>query len=167
VPSELYRHVDGPAPAFSVAVNGKPWAARLDGGYAVVDRSFAKGDVVTLELPMPVRRVAADERVTEDRGKVALERGPLVYGVEAVDNGGSALELTVPDDARFEVDERPELLGGVRVLRAAVRDARGVSRTVTAIPYYAWSHRGPGEMAVWLKRAPAGQPGAAPRPSGR
>jgi DUF1680 family protein len=111
------------------------------------------GDTVVLDLPMPVRRVSADDRLAEDRGKVALERGPLVYCAEGADNGGSVLDLVVPDGAAFEVGKEPALLGGLTVLRADVRSRDGRRRRLTAIPYYAWSHRGPGEMAVWLPRA--------------
>jgi DUF1680 family protein len=107
---------------------------------------------VTLMLPMPVRRVVADARVADARGKIALERGPLVYAAEWVDNDGSVLSLVVPDGAAFEEEHRPDLLGGVTVLRTAATDAAGRPRRLTAIPYYAWSHRGPGEMAVWLER---------------
>jgi len=112
--------------------------------------------VVTLQLPMPVRRVLADERVAQDAGKLALERGPLVYCAEAADHAGSVLDLVVPDDARLSVERRPELLGGIAVLRGTVRDVGGRPRELIAIPYYAWSHRGPGEMAVWLRRRPTG-----------
>jgi hypothetical protein len=121
-------------------------------GYAVIARTWSPGDVIALDLPMPVRRVLADDRVADDRGKVALERGPLVYCAEAADNGGSALDISVPDGAGFTVERRPDLLGGVSVLRAAASTRDGRPRQLTAIPYYAWSNRGPGEMAVWFAR---------------
>lgn len=153
VPSDLYRYADADAtPAFAIQVNGRPAAARLDGGYAVVDRTFAPGDVVVLELPMPVRRVLADERVADDRGKVALERGPIVYCAESADHAGSVLDLVLPDAARLTVERRPDLLGGLAVVRGTARGPKGEARELVAIPYYAWSHRGPGEMAVWLRR---------------
>ena len=124
-------------------------------------RTWTAGDLVTFDLPMTVRRVVADERVADDRGKVALERGPLVYCVEGVDNGGSVLDMVVPDGASFRVEDRPGLLHGVTVLRAAVSDGQGRPRSLLAVPYYAWSHRGPGEMAVWLTRGAATAPSAA------
>ena len=160
VPSGLYRYVGESGASHStqvsIQVNGKQVNARMDGGYAVVARTFSPADVVTLQLPMPVRRVLADERVAEDTGKVALERGPLVYCAEGVDHAGSVLDLVVPDDASIAAHPRPDLLGGVTVLRGTVRDAQGTPRELLAIPYYAWSHRGPGEMAVWLKRRSSG-----------
>jgi DUF1680 family protein len=155
VPSGLYRYAADARTPHSIRVNGKPAGERLDGGYAVLARSFSPGDVVTLELPMPARRVLADERVKDAAGRVALERGPLVYCTEAADHAGSVLDLVVPDDARLAAERRPDLLGGLSVLRATVRDLEGRPRELVAIPYYAWSHRGPGEMAVWLRRQPA------------
>jgi DUF1680 family protein len=138
----------------------------LTDGYAVLQRVWSKGDVVTLDLPMPVRRVVADERVADDRGKIALERGPLVYCVEGVDHDGFVLDLTVPDDSRFTIERRQDLLGGVTVLRANVLDRTGRRRRLMAIPYYAWSNRGAGEMAVWLTRA-KGAGGSIPSKSPR
>ena len=156
VPSALYRYAGDSSAAHSIRVNGRPAAERMDGGYAVLARSFSPGDAVTLELPMPVRRVLADERVADDAGKVALERGPLVYCAEGADHAGSVLDLVVPDDARLTGERRPDLLGGLAVLRGTVLNVEGRPRELLAIPYYAWSHRGPGEMAVWLRRRPAG-----------
>jgi hypothetical protein len=153
VPSGLYRYADGAEAAFSLRVNRRSVEVPLAQGYAVLKRTWSPGDVVALDLPMPVRRVVADERVAEDRGKVALERGPLVYCVEAVDHGGSALDLVVPDHARFEAEWRPDLLGGVTVLSAEATDRQRRPRRLLAVPYHAWSNRGPGEMAVWLTRS--------------
>ena len=101
---------------------------------------------------MPVRRVAADERVSDDRGKVALERGPLVYRAEGIDNDNSVLDVRIPDDAGFQYEERRDLLGGVTLLRGTVSSEKGRERRLTAAPCYAWSNRGGGEMAVWLTR---------------
>jgi hypothetical protein len=112
---------------------------------------------------MPVRRVYARSDVIDDRGCVALERGPLVYCAEWPDNGGRALSMVVPDDAALESEFRSDLLGGVQVIRGDVRaiteDSRGTAVPTTphemvAIPYYAWANRGMGEMAVWMAREP-------------
>ena len=88
------------------------------------------GDVVELDLPMPVRRVLAHENVVDDRGRVAIERGPIVYCVEGADHGGRVLNLVLPDDAQLTPEHRADLLGGVTVLvakpwrRTAARTAR-------------------------------------------
>jgi hypothetical protein len=124
---------------------GNRLALSLKQGSAQIRRTWQPGDVVELALPMPVRRVVSHPTVPANQGRVALQRGPLVYCVEGVDNGGRVSHLTLPDGARLRVEARPDLLNGVTVIQA---DERGL----VAIPYYAWSHRGEGEMAVWLAR---------------
>ena len=143
VPSDLYRHLDASDEAPSLRVNGAPADLELDRGFAVVRRDWRPGDAVELDLPMPVRRVVSHEGVEGNRDRVAVERGPLVYCAEGVDNGGKALELTLRDDAALTAEHDAGLLGGVTTIRGD---------GITLIPYYAWSHRGAGEMNVWLKR---------------
>jgi DUF1680 family protein len=160
VPSDLYHYVDPAPTAHKLAINGRSINPPIDNGFATLRRKWNAGDVVTLDLPMPIRRVVADSRVQADVGRVALERGPLVYCVEAVDHDGHALALVLPDDAELRPERREDLLGGVTVLRGAAllaaRDAGGgpVTRPteLTAVPYYAWSHRGLGAMTVWIAR---------------
>ncbi len=153
VPSELYRYLDGAPSAPILAVNGEPVPIALTRGYAVVRRTWRPGDVLTLVLPMLPRRVVADDRVEDDRGRVALERGPLVYCAEGADNGGSVLDLVLPDGAVIQPKARPDLFSGITVLETTARTRDGKTKPIVAIPYYAWSHRGPGEMAVWLRRS--------------
>ncbi|MDE0098171.1 MAG: glycoside hydrolase family 127 protein [Truepera sp.] len=144
VPSDLYRYLDRSDEPVTLRVNGDAVAVELNQGFAVVRRNWRSGDTVVLDLPLPVRRVMSHESIEDNRGRVAVERGPLVYCAEGIDNGGSALDLTLPDDAPL-ADERDEgLLGGMTKI---------CSGGVTLIPYYAWSHRGAGEMNVWLARA--------------
>jgi DUF1680 family protein len=102
-------------------------------------------DYVTVEMPMPVRRVLANDAVGEDKGKAAIQRGPILYALEAVDNGGSLKDVTIPLDTKLTSTFRPDLLGGVQVVTGKVGD-----RTITAVPYYAWNNRGKGDMAVWV-----------------
>ncbi len=153
LPTGLYRYADPAPAAFSLMVNGKPVPARLENGYAVIDRTWAKGDVIGLNVPMAVRRVVADAHVTADSGQVALEYGPVVYCAEAVDNQNQVASLVLPDRVPLHITYRPDLLNGVNVITATV-PAAGTSRTMTAIPYYAWSNRGVGAMSVWLPRTP-------------
>jgi DUF1680 family protein len=99
---------------------------------------------------MPVRRVKSHPNVVENTGKVALERGPLVYCVEGIDHEGKALDLVLPEESEVFVEFVPDLLDGLVVIKGkALRN--GKTRELTAIPYYAWSHRGVGEMTVWLR----------------
>src|SRR6185436_16424886 len=116
-------------------------------GFARVTRQWRSGDVVHLYFPMPVQRVLAHERVTENRGRAALQRGPLVYAIEAVDNGGAADALRVPLERTLSHAFRPDLLGGVEVITG-----EALTRPLLAIPYYAWANRGRGEMVVWLRQ---------------
>jgi len=149
VPSDLYSYADTSDAAPTVRLNGRDVAVELRDGFAVIDRTWQPGDTVELELPMPVRRVAAHENVANNAGRLAIQRGPLVYAVEAVDNGGSALDIRLPADAELVPAHEPEMLGGVTVLRGeAFRD--GESFDLLAVPYFAWANRGAGEMAVWL-----------------
>ncbi len=152
VPSDLYTYLDAAPAPVSVKVNGQEAAGQEQDGYFRIDRTWQQGDVVELSLGMPVRRVIAHELVEDNRGRVALERGPVVYAAEAIDNGGSVLDLLLPDDATLTTQERPELLGGVVTIEGTVRDTQGRQRAFAAIPYYAWSHRQPGEMEVWFPR---------------
>lgn len=148
VPSDLYRYIDEYKAPATIAVNGAPLDYRLERGFAVLSRRWQPGDTVQLHLPMPVRRVVAHLNLADCAGHVALERGPLVYCAEWVDNSGALDEHVVPDDARFEPVWRDDILAGLIALRA---DLDG--RTLTLIPYHLWAHRGVGEMAVWLPRA--------------
>jgi DUF1680 family protein len=161
VPSDLYRYAEAGTETFTLAVNGQPVKPEIVQGFAVLRRTWKAGDAVELRLPMPVRRVLSHEKVAADAGRVALERGPVVYCAEAVDNGGRAFNLVLPDDAKLEARERPDLLGGVTVVtgRALALQPTADGRSVVtreqdflAVPYHVWAHRGDGEMAVWLPR---------------
>jgi DUF1680 family protein len=116
-----------------------------------VTRTWKKGDTVELILPMAIRRVAASAKVAEDRGKVALERGPLVYCLEGIDPNGDVLARELSDSASLCTHWRPDLLGGVMVVQGEMLLGKK-ERDFMAIPYYAWANRGQCRMAVWLKR---------------
>ena len=172
MPGELYRFADADPEQPTLRVDGRELPLDLERGYARIERTWRTGDVVELDLPMPVRRVLAHAAVENDRGRVALQRGPLVYCAEWPDNGGGALNIVVPDHASFESEFRPDVLDGVQVIRGDVEaiqeDSRGESaptapHRLTAIPYFAWANRGMGEMAVWMAREP-GKAWLPPRP---
>jgi DUF1680 family protein len=153
VASDLYRFADsgGEPPVISVrGRNAEPERVPLDvrDGYVRIRRNWKRGDTIHLTLPMPARRIVAHAGVKDDEGRMAIQRGPLVYAVEAIDNGGHALDLVVPRDAALRSRFRPDLLNGVEVI-----SGEG-SRPFVAIPYYAWNNRGQGEMAVWIKEKP-------------
>lgn len=151
VPGDLYRNLDLSEEEPSLAVNGKSVPVEMVKGYALLHRTWKKGDVVLLDLPMPVRRVQSHPNVVENIGKVAIERGPLVYCLEGIDHRGKALDLALPEDAEVYVEFEPEFLGGLVTVRGTVLE-NGNTLEMKAIPYYAWSHRGAGEMVVWINR---------------
>jgi DUF1680 family protein len=149
VPGDLYRYSETLEEIPTLAVNGKSLPLDLSKGYARIHRKWQNGDVVLLDLPMPVRRVQSHPNVVENTEKVALERGPLVYCVEGIDHGGKALDLVMPEDPELYVEFVPDLLNGFVVIKGKVL-RNGKSLEMTAIPYYTWSHRGVGEMSVWI-----------------
>ncbi|WP_027146463.1 glycoside hydrolase family 127 protein [Mesorhizobium sp. WSM3626] len=135
-------------------------------GYAAIRRDWTKGDRVRLDLEMPIERLYANPEVRQDAGRVALSRGPLIYCVEATDNDTSLHRLTLPRTAGIEAHDEPDLLGGVVTLSATAQADAGdgwrdglyrseppakVEMRLTAIPYFAWDNREPGEMLVWLR----------------
>ena len=158
--SELYHFADTSDKSHRLSLNGKELPSDVVNGYASVDRVWRQGDTLTLELPMPVRRVVARDKVEADRGRVALMRGPIVYCVEWPDvEGVKVSNLAIADDAPLTTDFRKDLLGGVQVIAGmAQQDSQpgNAAKTpvqFTAIPYYAWAHRGKGEMEVWITRS--------------
>lgn len=169
VPSDLYRFADAPAPTPSLAVNGAAIGLTIEKGYATIDRTWRPGDVVTLDLPMPARRIVAHPSVDADRGRVAVQRGPIVFAAEWPDNDGHVRNVVLSDDAPLTTAFRADLLRGTQVVTtratALALDARGTvtrqSRDITLIPYAYWANRGPGPMAVWLATDDAA---ARPRP---
>jgi DUF1680 family protein len=145
----------------SLTVNGEKVKAKTDKGYARLTRTWKNGDVIRLSLPMPVERVYADPRVKADVGRVAIRRGPVVYCLEGVDNGGRVRNLCLPKAAKLTASFDKDLLGGVTVVRG---EALAVSRpkdeletkpvAFRAVPYFAWDNRKAGPMIVWLAEEP-------------
>jgi DUF1680 family protein len=137
-------------------VNGRPVELRnvLANGFARVHREWRSGDMIELDLPMPVRRVIAHPDVKDCARKVALQRGPIVYCFEGADHGDRVLDLAMSADAVFAPRRRDDLLGGTTVLEGELIRA-GERIRATAIPYHLWSNRGAGEMTVWLNTVPA------------
>jgi DUF1680 family protein len=152
LPGDLYAYspVDKQASdgAVVLQLNGTDVQIKSHKGYVGITRSWKKGDVVTLNLPMPIRRVVSHPKVTENTGLVALQRGPIVFCAEFGDNDGPLKDIQLHDDVKFTARHQGDLLGGVTVIESRLRSGK----KLTAIPYYARSHRGAGEMRVWLPR---------------
>lgn len=161
VPSDLYSFVDGKKAGYSVKVNGKEVKSAIDKGYFTIDRRWKKGDVVEVAFDMQPRVIKANDKVEADRGRISVERGPLVYCAEAVDNNVDIQSVLLPKNPTFEVVNRPDLLGGIKQIKTNVQtlsyDKEGLlhtgNTTLTLVPYYAWNHRGIGKMDVWLPQA--------------
>ncbi|MGF7215781.1 hypothetical protein GGR92_001921 [Spirosoma lacussanchae] len=131
----------------TVRVNGRTTTARTSQGYLSLNRTWKKGDVVSLTLDMPVEVIEADPRVQANVGKRAIRRGPLVYCAEAADNPAdtSLTSATLSADTKFVAQRQPSLLGGITTIRAT-----SPTGSFTLIPYYAWDNREPGPMKVWF-----------------
>lgn len=149
VPSDLYTFLDLSPGSPSISVNGEPIDIHLENGYAVLSRRWRSGDQINLHLPIPVRRVLAHHAVEANRGRVALQRGPLVYCLEGADNHEKIREIKLPDDMPLHTEYMPDLLNGIIAIKSASADA---TQQIIAVPYYAWSNRGGGEMIVWVLR---------------
>lgn len=155
ISSDLYRFTDVKAPAFSLTLNGKPVKYTMQNGYAVITRTWLPKDEVKLNLPMEVKHIMANQNLKDDKGKVALQRGPVVYCAEWADNDGDVSNIKLAPKAVLTPSYKPNLLNGVMVLNgtALKKDTAGAafkSSKVTFIPYYAWANRGKGEMMVWF-----------------
>lgn len=139
-------------------VNGEEVKSDLQKGYLTIDRKWKKGDKVEVHFDMNVRTVRANGKVEADRGRVSIERGPIVYCAEWPDNDFDVLSVLMNRTPKFEVVEKPDLLYGINQIKTQAQtleydeSGRLVAKdhTLTMIPYYAWAHRGAGNMAVWL-----------------
>ncbi len=155
VPTDLYSFTEKAKSPYSISVNGKKVSALQGDGYATLKRVWKAGDRVELTLPMDVRRVAAHDSVVDDRGKLAIERGPVMFCLEGVDqNDSTVFNKILARDAKFNENYEPNLLGGVMTLYAQASEIQPNGSIkdveVKAIPYATWCNRGPSEMAVWI-----------------
>ncbi len=148
VPSDLYTFIDTISNPVGITVNGVSEEVNVEQGYALLRRIWKSGDVVILNMPMPVRIIRSHEAIEGNLGRIAFQRGPLVYCAEEADNG-SVLTLKITEIENWRSDFVPDLLGGVSVIQG-IGERDGFTIPVTLIPYYAWANRDGGEMAVWL-----------------
>ena len=166
---EVRLRIPGWCEGATCEVNGASVdATAANDGYLHIRREWRRSDVVSLHLPMPVRRIEANPAVEADRGRVALMRGPIVYCLEGVDNGGVVRDICLPRENNLTATMRPGLLGGVVTITGHARCAPALGwqddlyrpardtadKIITAVPYYAWDNREPGEMTVWIPEAP-------------
>lgn len=155
VPSDLYSYLTPETDSVSIKVNGEPVSYKTEKGYAIIDREWKPGDVVSYNIPMDIKRVEANAKVADDAGKIALERGPMVYCLEGVDNGAGLMNLALPDSSKLAENYNPDELNGIVTISGEATYAKGKRTEIqkfTAIPYYAWCNRGADEMKVWVPR---------------
>jgi len=158
VPGNLYSYTDKKSLGYTVKVNGNVVASTIEKGYFSINRAWKKGDKVEVHFDMEARTVKANPAVEADRGKIAVERGPIVYCAEWSDNDFNIFSIILNKKPTFKVERKEDLLFGINTIQTDAQslsyDAQGklVTKEVklNMIPYYAWAHRGSGDMAVWL-----------------
>jgi uncharacterized protein len=145
IPGNLYYTNDSSLPV-TLLVNGKPIPLVVEKGYAIIKRSWKKSDLILLNLPIKPQRILANSNVKADVGRFAIQNGPIVYCLEGIDNKDIRVQNIVMDtNAVLQVHYFDQLLNGVNVITDS-----SISQKITAIPYYSWDNRGPGEMEVWI-----------------
>ncbi|HZL11665.1 MAG TPA: glycoside hydrolase family 127 protein [Prolixibacteraceae bacterium] len=155
IPSDLYSFITPESDSVSVTVNGETVPFKTEKGYAVIDREWNQGDMVNYTIPMSIRRVVANQKVSDDLGKVVLERGPIVYCLEGVDNGAGLNTLALPDSSKLTSSFNSAELSGIVTISGDATIDNGKKMTtqkITAIPYFVWNNRGANEMKVWIPR---------------
>ena len=155
VPSDLYQYTGSRPDTPVLKINGEVKKFDLKNGYAQISGKWKKGDEIEILLPIEVKKVIAHPEVVENRTKIALEYGPIVFCAEGIDNAGHGKEIQIDEAAKFTSNFEAGLLKGVNVLTGPGQIAEQNTTKklpVKLIPYYAWSHRGHGAMSVWLER---------------
>ncbi|MCK4663572.1 MAG: glycoside hydrolase family 127 protein [Bacteroidales bacterium] len=159
LPGDLYSFMTNIDNKLIIKVNNEAVKYDIVNAYAKINRNWEKDDIIELNFPMPVRKVIANNKVVENHGKFSLEKGPIVYCAEWADNEGKVRNLLLNKTDSLTVEFKDDLIDGVNILKGNAK-ALSISekdntiikkeQNFTAIPYYAWAHRGSGEMIVWL-----------------
>jgi uncharacterized protein len=159
LPGDLYRFTDKQIDPVILRVNGKEVISVMKNGYACLDREWQIGDKVVLDIPIPVRKIVANDKIKTNNHKIALQRGPLVYCAEGIDNPeGRVLNILLDEKVKFASEFIPELLNGIQVIKGEAKGAYRLDdgkvetrvQPFLAIPYYAWANRETSEMSVWF-----------------
>jgi len=160
IPSDLYHYLRKNKEKVSLKINNTPYKFITEKDFANIHRIWQNNDIIEVEFPMPIRRVIAHEQVNENVGKVALEKGPIVYCIESVDNDiDSIFNLFIDDKTDFDAEVRKDLLGEIILIKGNSYNDRNLDKgedisksyqNFIMIPYYSWSNRGKSQMAVWI-----------------
>jgi hypothetical protein len=172
IAGSLYEFSNRNDSQIGMTINGESFLFRNELGYALISRKWKKGDKIVLDLPMPVETVTADNRIKDDAGKLAVQRGPVIYCAEWPDNNtGNVLNLVLNAKDGFKTEFMQDLLGGTTIIKAKAHQTSrtldgnikpGSDEQLTLIPYALWNNRGPGQMMVWI---PAIDSSARPLPA--
>jgi DUF1680 family protein len=160
MPGDLYRFEDKNDEQYKILLNGEAGDWKTENGYVEIERKWKKGDKIDIDFPMAARKVVADDRITSDMGKIAIQRGPVIYCAEWPDNNtGNVLDLLIDNNAPLTAEFEPSLLEGTEVIKTSgsqtIKRLDGTieklpEEPVTLIPYALWNNRGPGQMMVWF-----------------
>jgi DUF1680 family protein len=160
IPGDLYKFQDQSGESYSIKVNGEAAKFQVENGYAEIERKWERGDRINIDFPMPVRKVVADERIKADIGKLAIQRGPVIYCAEWPDNNtGNVLNLLIDKNATMTSEFIDTLLEGTQIIKTrgsqTIKTLSGAieklpEEDITLIPYALWNNRGPGQMMVWI-----------------
>lgn len=142
LPSDLYQYTEKSSKNTPLLINGKPTTIEEINGYFSITKTWKKGETITLNFPMEVKKVVSNTNIIENKDNVALEYGPLVYAVEEIDNKNNFDAITINASDTFNV-KKDTILGGINTIE---------NNKLKAIPYYAWSNRGLGKMKVWIAK---------------
>ncbi|HEY5405814.1 MAG TPA: glycoside hydrolase family 127 protein [Ginsengibacter sp.] len=170
--SDLYSFMNDDATKIPIYVNGEKVSYTIQKGYAIINRTWKNGDKITIDFPMDVQKVTANQQVKADVGRFALQRGPVVYCLEGVDQKDSGVQSLMADtNSVISAVYKPDLLNGITELslkgyetkKDSAQNISSKEQTITAIPYYSWNNRGSGEMEVWIPyKAGIAKPKSAP-----
>ncbi len=160
LPGNLYTYADTTRESITLVLNGVVQKISISEGYAVLDHKWEKGDTLEIDFPMAVRKITANGKIRDDIGKLAIQRGPVIYCAEWPDNNdGKILNLVLRKKAPLTAEYNDDLLGGTEIIRATGYQTRktltgkietGADQPLLLIPYAFWNNRGSGEMSVWL-----------------
>ncbi len=151
VPTDIYTFSDSKTPEIHLLLNGQEQSYTIEKGYAIIRRTWSPGDVVSLQLDMTPRTLKANDNITEDINRIAIQRGPLVYCAEGVDNGGEVLTQVYSKEQELTSQLDESLFSSIYTIYAqTIETAQNASKQMTLIPYFLWANRGGSEMQVWL-----------------
>ena len=144
IPSDLYYYLKNNLSEVIIKINKEEINFKVEKGFVNIKRVWKNNDTIELNIPMPIRRVLCNDNVQKNIEKIAIERGPIVYCAESIDNKvDSIYNLTLSDSDTLKHEYHDDILGGLNI----------ISNKLYLIPYYSWANRGKSEMTVWIQRS--------------